>query len=432
MTHAREDAKVDQDNRPFELDPVLLRGLTQARVSRRGMLRGAGLAGLSAVLAACGVSGTKKATQGAASGFWDSQTKAGLLNFANWPLYMDVKKVGGKDTHPTLDQFTKQTGIKVNYKEVIDDNDSFLGKILPSLRAGQDTGWDLMVITNGEPLSKLTRPGYLIELDHSKLPNFAKYAGPRFKNPSYDPGNKFTLAWQAGLTGIAYNPKYTRRPITSFEDLFDPKFKGKVGMFGDSADLPNFAMAGLGIDPARSTEDDWKRAAAKLKEQRDKGLVRKYFGNSGEAQALSSGDVWLSMAYSGDVFQLNTEKGREELKFVVPKEGAMLWIDNMCIPAKAKHPLDAITYMDYVYRPDVAGALAEYINYVTPVPAAKQAIEADAAKATGEDKASLTDIARSQFVFPRPADLANTHTYRSLTVEEEKTWNRLFQPIFQS
>jgi spermidine/putrescine transport system substrate-binding protein len=432
MTDVREEAQMHQDKPLFEIDPVLLRGLTQARVSRRGMLRGAGVAGLSALLAACGVSGTKKANEAAAPGFWASQKKAGLLDFANWPLYMDVKKVGGKDTHPTLDQFTKETGIKVTYKEVIEDNDSFLGKILPSLRAGQDTGWDLMVITNGEPLSKLTRPGYLVELDHTRLPNFAKYAGPQFKNPSYDPGNKFTLAWQGGLTGIAYNPKFTGRPITSFEDLFDPKFKGKVGMFGDATDLPNFAMVGLGIDTVRSTEDDWKRAAAKLKEQRDKGLVRKYFGNSGEAQALASGDVWLSMAYSGDVYQLNAEKGKEELKFVVPKEGAMLWTDNMCIPAKAKHPLDALTYMDYVYRPDVAAALAEYINYVTPVPSAKQAIEADAAKATGADKASLTDVAKSPFVFPSPDDLANTHTYRSLTVEEEKTWNRLFQPIFQS
>jgi len=427
---------VDQDKRSPELDPVLLRGLTQARFTRRGMLRaagaGAGLAGVSALLAACGVSGTKQESKPAAPGFWDSQKKAGLINFANWPLYMDVKKVGAKDTHPTLDQFTKATGIKVNYKEVIEDNDSFLGKILPSLRAGQNTGWDLIVITNGPPLSKLLRQNFLIQLDQSKLPNFNKYAGAQFKNPTFDPGNKYTVAWQAGLTGIAYNPKFTKREITSFEDLFDPKFKGKVGMFGDATDLPNLALAGIGVDPAKSTEDDWKRAAAKLKEQRDKGLVRKYFGNSGEAQALSSGDVWLSMAYSGDVFQLNAEKGTDELKFIVPKEGAMLWNDNMCIPAKAGHPLDAITYMDYVYRPEVAAALAEYINYVTPVPDARQAIEADAAKATGDDKKSLEDIAKSPYVFPSAQDLANTRRYRDLTVEEEKTWNRIFEPIFQS
>ena len=427
---------MDQDKRPPEIDSALLRGLTQARLTRRGMFKaagtGAGVAGLAALLAACGVSGTSQENKAAAPGFWDSQKQAGLLNFANWPLYMDVKKVGGKETHPTLDQFTKETGIKVNYKEVIESNDGFLGKILPSLRAGQDTGWDLIVITNGPPLSRLLRQKYLVELDQSKLPNFTKNAGPSFKNPDYDPGNKYTVPWQGGLTGIAYNPKFTKREITSFEDLFDPKFKGKIGMFGDVNDAPNLALAGLGIEPSKSTEADWKRAAAKLTEQRDKGLVRKYFDNSGEAQALASGDVWLSMAYSGDVFQLNAEKGREELRFVVPKEGAMLWTDNMCIPLKAQHPLDAITYMDYVYRPEVAGALAAYINYVTPVPGAKQAIEAEAARASGEDRASLQDIATSPFVFPQESDLANTHSYRDLTPEEEKIWNRLFQPIFQS
>jgi len=206
----------------------------------------------------------------------------------------------------------------------------------------------------------------------------------------------------------------------------------RVEAAGDVVEAPNLALAGIGIEPAKSTEPDWQRAAAKLAEQRDKGLVRKYFDNSGEAQALASGDVWISMAYSGDVFQLNAEKGREELRFVVPKEGAILWTDNMCIPAKAQHPLDAITYMDYVYRPEVAGALAAYINYVTPVPAAKQAIEADAAKATGEDKTYLEGIATSPFVFPEESALANTHSYRNLTPDEEKVWNRLFQPIFQS
>ena len=416
------------------LDPALWRGLTQRRLGRRALLRGAGLLGAAAALGACGVQGTSKkqaATPDSLASFWSRQTKAGLLNFANWPLYIDVEKVNGKDTHPTLDQFTKQTGIKVNYKEVIEDNDSFLGKILPSLRAGQDTGWDLMVITNGPPLARLMRGNYLIPLDHAKLPNFAANAGSAFKNPSYDPGNRYTLAWQAGLTGIAYNPKLTKRPITSFNDLFDPAFKGRVGMFGDSLDLPNFAMVGLGINPEKSTPDDWRRTAAKLKEQRDQGLVRKYLDNSGEAEALSKGEVWLSMAYSGDIYQLQ-QSGSPDLRFVVPREGAVLWNDNMCIPAHAKHPLDALTYMDYVYRPEVAGKLAESINYITPVPAAKQQIEKDAAAASGDDKASLQALASSELIFPTQADFAKVHRYRELTPDEERTWDGIFQPIYQS
>jgi spermidine/putrescine transport system substrate-binding protein len=411
------------------LDPALLRGMTMPRISRRSALRGAGLLGASAFLAACGVEGSGNDDKPQAAGFWDNQTKAGVLDFANWPLYMDQEKVGGKVVYPSLRDFTKETGIKVNYKEVINENDAFLGKITPSLKAGQPTGWDLMVITNGPPLDKLLRQNFLVELDHSKLPNFQKNADPAIKSPSYDPDNKYTIAWQSGLTALAYNPKLTKRPITSFNDLFDPAFKGKITMFGDDEDYPTLTMIGMGIDPVTSTEEDWKRAAEEMKELRPQ--LREYIDNAGEAEVLSSGNAWISMAYSGDIFILNNS-GSPDIKFVIPKEGAALWTDNMMIPKGAKHPLDAITYMDYVYRPDVAAKLTAYISYITPVPAAKEQLQAQAAKAKGEDKDTLDSVISSPLVFPTPADLSKAKRYRVLTVEEEQVWNRIFQPIIQS
>jgi spermidine/putrescine transport system substrate-binding protein len=418
---------VSDHQRP--VDPALLRGMTMPRISRRSALRGAGLLSASAVLAACGVQGSNEEQQAQAPSFWASQTKAGTLNFANWPLYMDTEKVGGKTVYPSLQAFTKETGIKVNYKEVIQENDAFLGRINPSLKAGQDPGWDLIVITNGGPIEKLVRQGFLTELDHSKLPNFQQNAGPAFKNPSYDPGNKYTLAWQSGLTGLAYNPKLTKRPITSFNDLFDPAFKGKITMFQDDTDFPTLTMIGLGIDPATSKEEDWRRAAAKMEEL--KPQLREFIDNAGEAEVLSSGNAWISMAYSGDIYQLNNS-GSPDIKFVIPKEGAALWTDNMAIPKGAKHPLDAITYMDYVYKPDVAATLAEWIAYITPVPGAKEQLQAKAGKSSGEDKQALEDLIASPLVFPSDADLANAKRYRVLTVEEEQVWDRIFQPIIQS
>jgi spermidine/putrescine transport system substrate-binding protein len=415
------------DQRP--VDPALLRGMTMPRISRRAALRGAGLLSASAVLAACGVSGTNEEETPQAAGFWESQTKAGTLDFANWPLYMDTEKVGGKTVYPSLQAFTKETGIKVNYKEVIQENDAFIGRINPSLKAGQDPGWDLIVITNGGPIEKLIRQGFLTELDHSKLPNFTQNAGQAFKNPTYDPGNKYTLAWQSGLTGLAYNPKLTKREITSFNDLFDPAFKGKITMFGDDTDFPTLTMIGLGIDPATSKEEDWRRAAAKMEEL--KPQLREFIDNAGEAEVLSSGNAWISMAYSGDIYQLNNS-GSPEIKFVVPKEGAALWTDNMAIPKNAKHPLDAITYMDYVYKPDVAAQLAEWIAYITPVPSAKEQLQAKAGQSSGEDKQALEDLVDSPLVFPADADLAAAKRYRVLTVEEEQVWDRIFQPIIQS
>jgi spermidine/putrescine transport system substrate-binding protein len=426
---------VSDNDRPI-VDPALLRGLTMPRLTRRSALRGAGVAGMSALLAACGVKGTTKsaAPPDEVKAFWDKQTKAGVLNFANWPAYIDTDPVNGKTS---LQRFTDATGIKVNYKEVIQANEEFLGKITPSLRAGQSTGWDLMVITNGGPVERLIRQNFLQPLDVARLPNFSRYAAPQFKNPSYDPGNKHTVAWQGGITGIAYNPKLTGREITSFEDLFDPKFKGKVGMFGDNVDLPNFALVGLGIKPETSTEADWRRAAGKLRQQRDSGILRKYIDNAQEIQGLESGDLWVSMAYSGDVFQINAEledAGKPgEIKFVIPQEGAMLWTDNMCIPLKAKHPLDALTYMDFVYQPSIAAQLAEFIQYITPVQdAAKQQMLQEIPTAKGERKDTLEAAVKEPLIFPTPADLERTHRYRVLTLEEEKVWNRIFQPITQA
>jgi spermidine/putrescine transport system substrate-binding protein len=342
---------------------------------------------------------------------------------------MDQEKKGGKTLYPSLQDFTKETGIKVNYKEVINENDAFLGKINPSLKAGQDPGWDLIVITDGTPIGKLIRPNYLIELDHSKLPNFAKNAAPAVKNPSYDPGNKYTLAWQSGLVGLAYNPKLTKREITSVKDLADPAFKGKIVVFDDDETWAHMTLIGMGIDPMTSTEDDWKRAAEEMKKLRPQ--IREFVDNAGMAEALSSGNAWIAQAYSGDIYQLNNS-GSPDIKYVNPEEGAIFWTDNMMIPKGAKHPLDAITYMDYVYRPEVAATLAEYIAYITPVPAAKDQLQAKAAKASGEDKAYLDDLVTNPLIFPSEADLSNTKRYKPLTVEEEEVWDGIFQPIMQS
>lgn len=410
--------------------PDLLRGLTQPRLSRRGFLQAGGLAALAAGLAACGVSGAKKGPSGAAAtraakSFWDKQHKAGTLDFANWPLYIDVGKGGD---HPSLDLFTQQTGIKVTYREVIQDDDSFFGKIQPVLQAGQGTGYDLMVITNGIYLDKLKELNYLVPLDQSRMKNFYANASSLVKDPSYDPGNTYTMAWQSGMTGIGYNPKLVGHKITSWQDLQDPKLKGKIGMFGDNQDLPNCALLAVGVNPEKSTEADWHKAADWLKRQQP--LVRKYY-DQGYIDALSRGDIWAGTAWSGDIFQANAS-GASGLEFVIPDEGAVIWTDNMCIPMHAAHPLDAMIYMDFVYQPKIAAMLAEYINYITPVPAAQPVIEQDAANASGKDKASLDYLAHSPLIFPKQSDFSKLHRYRVLTASEEKTWDDIFQPIYQS
>lgn len=408
--------------------PAFLRGMTQSRrVSRRDAFRIAGLSAAGLALAACGVQGQKvePPKADAVADYWADKKKNGTLRFANWPLYID--KDGS--SYPSLEKFTKDTGIKVTYQEVIQDNTTWFGKIQPQLAANQDIGYDLMVVTNGIQLTRLISLGYLVPLDHSKLPNFAANAGEKYKNPIWDPNNAHTVPWAAGLTGIAYNPEYIDGEITSIKELWNPKYKGKIGMLVDTQEVANFAMFLLGIDPDKSTQADWEKAAAKLQEQRDAGLVRKYYEND-YVDALARGDIWITMAWSGDIFQQNAE-GRN-FRFVVPEEGGSIWTDNLCIPKTAQNPVDALTFMDFVYQPEVARMLLEYINYITPVPGTRELVRAAAAEAKdAEEKEFLEGIANSPMIYPSEADLARVRSYRTLTSEEEKVFEDIFQPITQ-
>ena len=414
--------------------PDLVRGLTQSRVSRRRMLQIGGLSALGAALSACGIAGAEQS--GGAGGqafrediakYWRKHKKTGTLDFANWPLYIDVN-AKNKSDHPTLDAFTKKTGIKVSYSEVIQEDDTFFGKIQPQLASGQGTGYDIIVITNGLYLDKLIQLDYLVPLDQTRMTNFYTNASDLAKDPSYDRGNVYTMAWQSGITGIGYDPKKVGYKITSWQDLQDPALRGKIGMFGDTEDMPGVALLATGSAPETSTVPEWHKAAAWLQKQQP--LVRKYYQQD-YIDDLSKGNLWASTAWSGDIFQANLSGAN--LEFVVPDEGALIWTDNMCIPAHADHPVDAMIYMDSVYEPAVAAAIADYVNYITPVTAAQQIFRKDAATATtAADKTYYDQLSTSPLVFPSTSDYAKLHRYRVLTSSEEQAWDAIFEPIYQS
>jgi spermidine/putrescine transport system substrate-binding protein len=423
---------------PPNMDPALLRGLTQRRLTRRDLLKyagaGAGAMGLSAFLAACGVGGTSSGGSPTPSGsvaanelkkIYGDGKPAGTLNFANWEDYIDVDAKGNS---PSLQQFTQQTGIKVNYKTVINDNDPFLAKIIPVLQAGQDTGYDLIVITNGGPVDRMISLGYLTPLDQQFLPNWAANADPATKNPNYDPGNKYSIVWQSGFTGIGYNSKVVKTPPTSFNDLLNPAYKGKVGMFGNDQDMPCPALNWMGFDIDTSTPDQWQQAADKVTQARDAGIIRQFYDQS-YINALENGDTVITQAWSGDIFIAAASKdlggdGFPEMKFVFPKEGPIYWHDNMCIPLHAQHPVDAITYMNYVYDPKVAAMMADFIWYVTPVPAAKDIVLNDIKD---------PEVANSPLVFPSTEDLAKAKQYKFFKSPDEKDqWDGIWQPVYSS
>ncbi|MEV4112000.1 spermidine/putrescine ABC transporter substrate-binding protein [Nonomuraea sp. NPDC049695] len=393
-------------------------------VTRRQALRVAGFSAAGLALAACGVQGQKAAPPkaDAVKDFWAKQTKHGKVVFANWPEYMP------EDQAP-LKKFQQATGISYEYKEVIQENAEFFGKADPVLRAGQPLGYDIVVMTNGVQLQHMIDLGYATPLDHAQLPNFEANAGQKFKERAYDPGNKYTVPYTSGVTGIAYNTKYVDDDITSIEALFDPKYKGRVGMMSDAQEIGNFAMFALGIDPEKSSEADWKKAGEKLKAQRDAGIVRKYYDQS-YIDAVAKGDVWVSMAWSGDVFQ--RQLAGEPVKFVVPEEGGTIWTDNMLIPKGAANPVDALMLMDYLYQPVVAAELDEFIQYVTPVPAVQDLMREKAKTAEGKDKKALEDMVDSPLMFPSEADYAKLRSYTPLTTQQEQVFNPIFQSVTQA
>jgi spermidine/putrescine transport system substrate-binding protein len=407
-------------------DPVLARGLTQPR--RRDVLGLGGLAAAGLALAGCsGGGGSPKPrvvhAQNAVARFWAAQKRHGHMDFANWPLYIDTG-------HKTLQEFTATTGITVSYAEVIQEDSYWVNKIAPILRAGESIGYDLMVVTNGFWLSELLTMGGLIPLDQSLLPNFHKYAGAKFQHRSFDPGNTYSIPWASGTTGIAWNPKFIQTPVTSLKDLWNPAYTGRVGMMADVQDLGNFGLLKLGIDPERSTPADWQAAAKTLTQQRDAGLVRGYYQQSYIDQ-LTSGNTWISMAWSGDIFQQNLSSGTD-LRFVIPDEGGTLWTDNMMIPRYAQNPVDAMMLMDWYYRPEIAAQLTESINYISAVPAAQPIIARDARRASGSGRQVLHEVATSELVWPTPADYKRLFNYADVSGKLQSQYEAAFNPVIRA
>jgi spermidine/putrescine transport system substrate-binding protein len=393
---------------------------------RRDALRLAGLAGLAATglaAAGCGTSpppAPKPTPPVGSAAWWTTQRKTGHVNFANWPLYIDP-------SHQTLKDFTAATGITVTYAEVIQEDQSWYDQISPILHKGQAIGYDIMVVTDGFQFSELVTAGDLIPLDQKLMPNFYHYARPRFKNRSFDPGNTYSMPWAGGATGIAWNPNFIHKDITSINELWNPAYKGRVGMMTDILDTGNFGMLKAGINPETSGPVGWRKGAQALAQQRDAGIPRGYYQQD-YIDRLTAGDTWISMAWSGDVFLQNLSSGTD-LRFVIPHEGGNMWTDNMMIPKGAQNPVDAMMLMDWYYRPDIAAMLTEAINYIPPVPKAQGIISGDAAKASGSEKSLLTKVATSDLVFLRPSEYSRLRNYADVSGKRQEQYQTIFNPL---
>jgi spermidine/putrescine transport system substrate-binding protein len=410
----------------------------QRRLSRRAFMRQAGRGGayaagalsLPAILAACGIgaqSSAPSAAQSAAAPSLGTQP-AGTLDWANWPAYIDIDEESGD--YPTIQAFEEEYGITVNYTEAINDNEEFFGIVQPDMAAGRSPGYDLIVMTDWM-IERMIRLGYLMPLDKSKLTTWDENVQDLYRDPWYDPGNQFSVAYQSGITGIGYNPTLTGRPITRFDDLLDPEFAGRVGMFAEMRDTMHLTMLSMGVEPQDATIEDAQAARDKLIEPSRNGQFRNFYGND-YYDALAAGDLAVCIAWSGDVSQMKLYDN-SDVEFIVPEDGGMLWVDNMAVPAQAEHPVDAHLMMDYWYRLDAQVPLIEYVGYFSPVTGVADRVREDAetAREEGDDEWADALEVIAETAFPDNDTLQNVFTYKQLTEEEEREWNDLFNEVVQ-
>jgi spermidine/putrescine transport system substrate-binding protein len=400
--------------RPLSPQAAAIVRMSQAGLSRRRLLQAAGVAGVAVTAAACGAGGGAGDSSSAApapSLPEDLSDTDKFVNWANWPLYIDVDDESG--AYPTLEAFQAETGIKINYSEDVNDNNEFYAKVRAQLEAGQSIDRDIVVLTDWMA-ARWINSGFAAPLDKALIPNSANLE-PAYLGVAFDPDRNYTLPWFSGFGAFGWNKAALQSTLgtdtlTSIDQLWDPKLKGRVTVLSEMRDTMGIIMASLGTDPSNFTDDQYSEAIAVLQAQIDNGQIRQVSGNDYVA-ALETGDVIAVIGWSGDMFQLGDDYG-----VGLPETGGMLWTDNMLIPSVATHKKNAEAVMNYYYDPEVAAEVAAYVQYISPVQGAKEAM------------AQIDpDLVDNQWVFPDQATLDNSYVFMTLTPEQDEAYQREFQ-----
>ena len=373
--------------------------LAMQSLPRRRMLQGAGLSALAlgspTLLSACGTDSQKQTAESCKS--TDKSEEEKELVFSNWPEYIDVKG----QRMPTLEQFETETGIDVTYDTDINDNADFFGKVKDQLGSCEPIGRDIITMTDSTA-GRMIALGWMQALDKGNLPNVEANLIDSLRSPAWDSEREYSVPWQAGLTGMAYNADVTGE-VTSFEEMLTRSdLKGKVGLLTEMEDTMAFMLVINGADPEDFSQDEWETAVEHLTEVVASGQVRRFTGND-YIRDLKSGNLAACMAWSGDIAAAEDDR----IPFVQPEEGLNIWSDNMMVPNKAEHKANAEALMNYYYDPVVAATLAAWVWYICPVDGAREEME--------KIDPSLVD---NNLIFPSEDFLGSTRSFMAL---DEKT-----------
>ncbi len=381
-------------------------------VTRRSVLRGASVGALSlaggGLLSACGVEGASQSTESCTSE--DLSASEQVVTWSNWPAYIDPTR----QADSTLGAFQSSTGITVEYTDDVNDNTDFYGKVRNQLGACESTGRDMFTLTDWMA-AKMIGLGWLQKLDKANMPNVEANLLENLRSPSWDPERAYSVPWQSGLTGIAYNSDEVDE-VGSFQDLLTRSdLKGRITLLSEMQDTMIFMLLLAGADPEDFSDDEWGTALDTLTEVKDSGQIRQFTGND-YRQDLAQGNILACEAWSGDVIQLQFDN--PAIKFIAPEEGLALWSDNSLVPNQATHKTNAEKLMDYYYDPQAAAELAAWVNYICPVVGAQEAMTKIAPK-----------LAENVLIFPDDALLSNTYDFMALSPEQEQKYQDEFARV---
>ncbi|HPX37465.1 MAG TPA: spermidine/putrescine ABC transporter substrate-binding protein [Mycobacterium sp.] len=389
-----------------EIDPRVLAQIA----SRRRFIGGGAAAAAAAILgpsflAACSKdTKTSAGSNAPAAPADDGSPASGKLRVSNWPLYMADGFVAA---------FQTATGLTVDYKEDFNDNEEWFAKNKEPLSRKQDIGADL-VVPSQFMAARLIGLGWLNPINESRWTN-QKNLRTDLLDAKADPGRKYTAPYMSGMVGIAYNRAVTGRDLTKVDDMWDPAFKGKVSLLADMQDGLGMFMMAQGNSPEDPTMESVQKAVDVIKEQKDKGQIRRFTGND-YADDLAAGNIVVAQAYSGDVVQL--QKDNPDLKFIVPETGSSTFVDTMVIPYTTQNQKAAEAWINYIY---------DRANYAKLIAATKYVpVLSDM---TDELAKIDPELAKNPLINPSPETLAKLKSWAALSDEQMQGFNKAYAAV---
>ena len=370
------------------------------RTSRRRFLAGSGAIS-AALLAGCGLgSNNSERALGA----------TGALNIINWAEYIDER---------SLELARSRLNVAISYREDYTDNITGFDEIIaPALAAtGSTDAFDLIVPTNWLA-ARMINDGWVEALPFEEIPNHVNL-DPAFLTNEWDRGSRFQMPWQAGITGIAYDPARIGGDITSVESLFDPELSGRVGLVGEMREAVGLAMLTNGDDPANPTARSAQAGLDLITDLVDRGQFR-FIVFDDFVGRLQAGQLDATMAWSGQAAALALEEPR--FRYVIPDEGGISWFDTMVIPKGAPNFQNAARWMNFAYDPEIAAGISEFNLYVCPVLGTQ-----DVLRSRGGFAAEVAD---NPLIFPDAETRNRLFTWGTLNLEDELEIEAGFDDLF--